>query len=175
MDPVATSQFVEAALRIGHANWDAIEELLGDEPDSSIQPLLAAIETAGLVIRDEPEIVISTDSNDPVNMYMEEIGRVPQLSAAREAELLKIMQSGTRVAEIAKKDLVEANLRIPVTVARRYANDVAHVLDLIQEGNNALMVALDGFDASAGCRFSTYAYWCVRRRIQRAMSFHSFS
>jgi hypothetical protein len=84
-------QFVEAALRIGHANWDAIEELLGDEPDSSIQPLLAAIEAAGLVIRDEPEIVISTDSDDPVNMYVREIGTVPRLTAAREAELLKIM------------------------------------------------------------------------------------
>ncbi|HWZ29795.1 MAG TPA: sigma-70 family RNA polymerase sigma factor [Bryobacteraceae bacterium] len=168
-------QFVEAALRIGHANWDAIEELLGDEPDSSIQPLLAAIETAGLVIRDEPETVISTDSDDPVNVYIQEIGTVPRLTAAREAELLTIMQSGTRGAEIAKKDLIEANLRIPVTVARRYANDVVHVLDLIQEGNNTLMDAVDRFDPSSGCRFSPYAYWCVRRRIQRAISFHSFS
>ena len=105
--------------------------------------------------------------DDPVRIYLKDIGRVPLLSAERERELAERMSNGD---EAAKSELTEANLRLVVSVARRYSGKGVPFLDLIQEGNLGLMRALDKFDYSKGYRFSTYAMWWIRQAVTRAIA-----
>ena len=110
--------------------------------------------------------------DDPVRMYLKEIGRVPLLTSDRERELAEIM-SGDSDEELktkAKSELVEANLRLVVSIAKRYVGKVMFFLDLIQEGNLGLMKAVDKFDYSRGYKFSTYATWWIRQAITRAIA-----
>ena len=105
--------------------------------------------------------------DDPVRMYLKEIGKVPLLTAEREKELAERMAAGD---DSAKTELVEANLRLVVSIAKRYVGKGMFFLDLIQEGNLGLMKAVDKFDYTKGYKFSTYATWWIRQAITRAIA-----
>ena len=105
--------------------------------------------------------------DDPVRMYLKEIGRVPLLDSEQEKELAERMAAGD---EEAKMKLVEANLRLVVSIAKRYVGKGMFFLDLIQEGNLGLMKAVDKFDYTKGYKFSTYATWWIRQAITRAIA-----
>ena len=110
--------------------------------------------------------------DDPVRMYLKEIGRVPLLTPDRERVLAEIMLSDTVTPEekaAAKNELVESNLRLVVSIAKRYVGKGMFFLDLIQEGNLGLMKAVDKYDHSKGYRFSTYATWWIRQAITRLL------
>ena len=104
---------------------------------------------------------------DPVRMYLKEIGKVPLLSAEEEIELAKRMELGDQDA---KKRLAEANLRLVVSIAKRYVGRGMLFLDLIQEGNLGLIKAVEKFDYRKGYKFSTYATWWIRQAINRAIA-----
>lgn len=105
--------------------------------------------------------------DDPVRMYLKEIGKVPLLSAEEEIELARRMEDGD---EYAKKKLAEANLRLVVSIAKRYVGRGMLFLDLIQEGNLGLIKAVEKFDYHKGYKFSTYATWWIRQAITRAIA-----
>ncbi|MNO36249.1 RNA polymerase sigma factor SigA [compost metagenome] len=105
--------------------------------------------------------------DDPVRMYLKEIGRVPLLSADEEIQLAQRIENGD---EEAKRRLAEANLRLVVSIARRYVGRGMVFLDLIQEGNMGLIKAVEKFDYSKGFKFSTYATWWIRQAITRAIA-----
>lgn len=110
---------------------------------------------------------ISSTTQDPVKMYLKDIGKVPLLSAEEEIELAKRMEAGD---EAAKKKLAESNLRLVVSIAKRYLGRGMQFLDLIQEGNLGLIKAVDKFDYTKGFKFSTYATWWIRQAITRAIA-----
>lgn len=120
-----------------------------------------SLETEEVVIPDGIEI------DDPVRMYLKEIGRVPLLTADQEIDLAHRIENGD---EDAKKQLVEANLRLVVSIAKRYVGRGMLFLDLIQEGNLGLMKAVEKFDYRKGFKFSTYATWWIRQAITRAIA-----
>ena len=105
--------------------------------------------------------------DDPVRMYLKEIGKISLLTAEEEVEIAKRMEAGD---EFAKKELAEANLRLVVSIAKRYVGRGMSFLDLIQEGNLGLMKAVDKFDYTKGFKFSTYATWWIRQAITRAIA-----
>ena len=105
--------------------------------------------------------------SDPVRMYLKEIGRVPLLSSEEEVELAIRINQGD---ELAKQELAEANLRLVVSIAKRYVGRGMQFLDLIQEGNMGLMKAVEKFDYTKGFKFSTYATWWIRQAITRAIA-----
>ena len=106
-------------------------------------------------------------ADDPVRMYLKEIGKVPLLSAEAERELAERMAKGD---EDAKRRLTEANLRLVVSVAKRFIGRGLSFLDLIQEGNIGLMKAVDRFESARGLKFSTYATWWIRQAVTRAIA-----
>ena len=110
--------------------------------------------------------------DDPVRMYLKEIGRVPLLTSERERELADIMTHSEDPDErqAAKDELVEANLRLVVSIAKRYVGKGMFFLDLIQEGNLGLMKAVEKFDYTKGYKFSTYATWWIRQAVTRAIA-----
>ena len=120
---------------------------------------------------EEEEIDLSVPEgvsiDDPVRMYLKEIGRVPLLTAEQEGELAKRMQEGDMEAQ---KRLAEANLRLVVSIAKRYVGRGMLFLDLIQEGNLGLIKAVEKFDYTKGYKFSTYATWWIRQAITRAIA-----
>ena len=119
---------------------------------------------------EELESVLNTDGisiDDPVKVYLKEIGRVPLLSAEEEVELAIKMSQGDVAA---KKRLSEANLRLVVSIAKRYVGRGMQFLDLIQEGNLGLIKAVEKFDHTKGFKFSTYATWWIRQAITRAIA-----
>ena len=109
----------------------------------------------------------STAVDDPVRMYLREIGKIPLLSQEEELELARRMSEGV---EEAKERMVEANLRLVVSIAKRFMGRGMQLLDLIQEGNLGLMKAVDKFDYRKGYKFSTYATWWIRQAISRAIA-----
>ena len=112
-------------------------------------------------------VPVGVSIEDPVRMYLKEIGKVPLLSAEEEIELAKKMEQGD---ENAKKRLAEANLRLVVSIAKRYVGRGMLFLDLIQEGNLGLIKAVEKFDYRKGYKFSTYATWWIRQAITRAIA-----
>ena len=110
---------------------------------------------------------ISSTTQDPVKMYLKDIGKVPLLSAEEEIELAKRMEAGD---EMAKKKLAESNLRLVVSIAKRYVGRGMLFLDLIQEGNLGLLKAVEKFDYRKGYKFSKYATWWIRQAITRAIA-----
>ena len=113
------------------------------------------------------DLSIKTASNDPVRMYLREIGKVPLLTAEQEVSLAKRIERGDMDA---KNQLIQANLRLVVSIARRYANRGLTLLDLIQEGNLGLIRAVEKFDYRRGFKFSTYATWWIRQAVSRALA-----
>jgi RNA polymerase primary sigma factor len=136
-----------------------------DEEMSAIESEVARFSAAEAMESALEQEGISID--DPVRLYLKEIGKVPLLTNEREKVLAEKMMSGD---DEAKKELVEANLRLVVSIAKRYVGRGMYFLDLIQEGNLGLMKAVDKFDYSKGYKFSTYATWWIRQAITRAIA-----
>ena len=116
---------------------------------------------------DPLELAAEYNLDDPVRMYLKEIGQVRLLSADEEIELAKKVSEGDKAA---KDKLTEANLRLVVSIAKKYSGRGLHILDLIQEGNTGLIRAVDKFDYTKGNKFSTYATWWIRQAITRAIA-----
>ena len=116
---------------------------------------------------DPLELAAEYNLDDPVRMYLKEIGQVKLLTADEEIELAKRVSEGDKAA---KDRLTEANLRLVVSIAKKYSGRGLHILDLIQEGNTGLILAVDKFDYTKGNKFSTYATWWIRQAITRAIA-----
>ena len=116
---------------------------------------------------DPVELAAEYSLDDPVRMYLKEIGQVPLLTAEEEVDLAKRIAAGDTKA---KDKLTEANLRLVVSIAKKYSGRGLHILDLIQEGNTGLIRAVDKFDYTKGNKFSTYATWWIRQAITRAVA-----
>ena len=116
---------------------------------------------------DPVELAAEYSLDDPVRMYLKEIGQVPLLTAEEEVDLAKRIAAGDTKA---KDKLTEANLRLVVSIAKKYSGRGLHILDLIQEGNTGLIRAVDKFDYTKGNKFSTYATWWIRQAITRAIA-----
>ena len=134
-----------------------------DDLDDDID--LTDVEDEELV--DPVDLAAEYNLDDPVRMYLKEIGQVKLLSAEEEIELAKLVAEGDQAA---KNKLTEANLRLVVSIAKKYSGRGLHILDLIQEGNTGLIRAVDKFDWTKGNKFSTYATWWIRQAITRAIA-----
>ena len=134
---------------------------LGDGEDID----LSGLDEEDLV--DPVDLAAEYSLDDPVRMYLKEIGQVKLLSAEEEVELAKRVAEGDQDA---KNKLTEANLRLVVSIAKKYSGRGLHILDLIQEGNTGLIRAVDKFDWTKGNKFSTYATWWIRQAITRAIA-----
>ena len=130
---------------------------------------LEALEAAELEEENQKELELadSVSVNDPVRLYLKEIGKVPLLTGDEEMALARRMEAGD---DSAKKELAEANLRLVVSIAKRYVGRGMSFLDLIQEGNLGLIKAVEKFDYTKGFKFSTYATWWIRQAITRAIA-----
>ncbi|MBO5199240.1 MAG: RNA polymerase sigma factor RpoD [Lachnospiraceae bacterium] len=137
-----------------------------DEPDDDILMDMDD-EAEYLADVDDLSLIANTMSDDPVKQYLKEIGGYPLLSVAEEIELAKKIEQGD---EHAKKILAESNLRLVVSIAKRYVGRGLSFLDLIQEGNLGLIKAVDKFDYNKGYKFSTYATWWIRQAITRSIA-----
>jgi RNA polymerase primary sigma factor len=159
---------------------DAFEKI--DIPTEQIEKVYETLERLGIDVvpeiddeidevdaEEDPELSIpdGITVDDPVRMYLKEIGKVPLLTADEEIELAKKMEAGF---EEPKKRLAEANLRLVVSIAKRYVGRGMQFLDLIQEGNLGLIKAVEKFDYKKGFKFSTYATWWIRQAITRAIA-----
>ena len=136
---------------------------LSDEIEDDID--LSGMEDEELV--DPVDLAAEYNLDDPVRMYLKEIGQIKLLSAEEEVELAKLVSEGDQYA---KNKLTEANLRLVVSIAKKYSGRGLHILDLIQEGNTGLIRAVDKFDWTKGNKFSTYATWWIRQAITRAIA-----
>ena len=145
-------------------------------PVDGLDYIYKALEENGFVIVEQSPFSIDQDfeqlSNqvnldDPVKMYLKDIGKIPLLSSEEEVEIAKRMLDGD---EEARKTLTNANLRLVVSIGKRYVGRGLQLLDLIQEGNLGLMKAVEKFDYSKGFKFSTYATWWIRQAISRAIA-----
>ena len=126
---------------------------------------LSDVEEEDLV--DPVDLAAEYNLDDPVRMYLKEIGQIKLLSAEEEVDLAKRVAEGDQAA---KNKLTEANLRLVVSIAKKYSGRGLHILDLIQEGNTGLIRAVDKFDWTKGNKFSTYATWWIRQAITRAIA-----
>ncbi len=145
---------VDDELDIENLDDNVVEELEKDENQMELEPIDMSLPKG-----------ISID--DPVRMYLKEIGKIPLLKPHEEVELARRMHEGD---EVAKQRLVEANLRLVVSIAKRYVGRGMLFLDLIQEGNLGLIKAVEKFDYVKGFKFSTYATWWIRQAITRAIA-----
>lgn len=160
---------------------DTLEEI--ELEADQIEKVYETLESLGIDVIDdmesEPDVAEETENeldisipegisiDDPVRMYLKEIGKVSLLSANEEIQLAKRMEDGDLVA---KRKLAEANLRLVVSIAKRYVGRGMQFLDLIQEGNMGLIKAVEKFDYKKGYKFSTYATWWIRQAITRAIA-----
>ena len=138
-----------------------------EEDDVSDEEIMLDVEDDVDVENIDLSVPDGVSIEDPVRMYLKEIGKVPLLSAEEEIELAQRMENGD---EEAKKRLAEANLRLVVSIAKRYVGRGMLFLDLIQEGNLGLIKAVEKFDYTKGYKFSTYATWWIRQAITRAIA-----
>lgn len=143
-------------------NVDDTVELLLDNDD---ELLLSDDEEVEII--EDADVLEGVSTEDPVRMYLKEIGNVPLLTTEEEVALAQRVESGD---EEAKKKLIEANLRLVVSIAKKYVGRGMPFLDLIQEGNMGLMKAVDKFDYAKGFKFSTYATWWIRQAITRGIA-----
>jgi len=163
-----------------------LEELLVDDGDDSDLPSFGGGESRSSGAADEPvfmaeeegadstetieEVSKGLSSDDPVRMYLREIGRIPLLTAQQEIELARLIEQGGAEGAVAKRRLTQANLRLVVSIAKKYVGRGMLFLDLIQEGNLGLIRAAEKFDHARGYKFSTYATWWIRQAITRAIA-----
>lgn len=166
-------------------NLDQLEEKGKERQKSGLDELLSAAGT----VEDDPKdtdiqneqeedssdanlekVSKSLSSDDPVRMYLREIGRIPLLKADQEIELARKIEMGGAEGAIAKRKLTQANLRLVVSIAKKYVGRGMLFLDLIQEGNLGLIRAAEKFDYERGYKFSTYATWWIRQAITRAIA-----
>ena len=149
-------------------------QIVASEPEAD-EPIQELLDDADIIPEDteeEPlvdpvELAAEFNLDDPVRMYLKEIGQIPLLSPDEELELAKRVADGDAAA---KNKLTEANLRLVVSIAKKYSGRGLHILDLIQEGNTGLIRAVDKFDYTKGNKFSTYATWWIRQAITRAIA-----
>jgi len=180
-----TEQLLKDGKKDGNLSYDeigdAFEKFQIDSDD--IDELYKTFEKEGINLVDKKDLKDDDDEvdvtkedlsvpkgvtvDDPVRMYLKEIGKISLLTAEEEVEIAKRMEAGD---ESAKKELAEANLRLVVSIAKRYVGRGMSFLDLIQEGNLGLMKAVDKFDYTKGFKFSTYATWWIRQAITRAIA-----
>lgn len=158
---------------ISENDFDNIAEEFEISPDEAGQ-LIAELEKSGVTIEPDSDSktldfssVEDIGVDDSIRMYLKEIGKIPLLSADDERDLAARMNEGD---EAAKDTLVESNLRLVVSIAKKYMNRGLSLLDLIQEGNIGLIKAVDKFDHTKGFKFSTYATWWIRQAITRAIA-----
>ncbi|MDO5724799.1 MAG: RNA polymerase sigma factor RpoD [Tissierellia bacterium] len=187
----ALGDLLEVGKKTGLLSYSKVSESLGELNLSTeeAEAIYKALEAEGIEVMTKKEIeALEKDSeddddievekedlsvpkgiqvNDPVRMYLKEIGKISLLTAEEEVELAKRMEAGD---EIAKTKLAEANLRLVVSIAKRYVGRGMLFLDLIQEGNLGLMKAVEKFDYTKGFKFSTYATWWIRQAITRAIA-----
>ena len=142
---------------------DTGDDLL-DEDDDAIGELEEVEEVR---IEETAEVLEGVSTEDPVRMYLKEIGNVPLLTSEQEVDLAMRVEAGDQEA---KRELTEANLRLVVSIAKKYVGRGMPFLDLIQEGNMGLMKAVDKFDYTKGYKFSTYATWWIRQAITRGIA-----
>jgi RNA polymerase primary sigma factor len=182
-------QLVRTGLSNGYVLYDEIDELLpvGSPGGTELDDILAELARNGIEVLEVPmgkhgkepnEEDGLLDENDlreideqagdaaPLQMYLREVMSLPELTREQEIDLAKRIKGGGHGAEEAEKELIEANLRLVVKTAKRHRGRGRGVLDLVQEGNASLMMAVRKFDHTRGYRFSTYAIWWVRRRIK---------
>lgn len=187
----AKKQLIEAGKKTGELNYEQIADKLAvfEMESDQVEEFIDQLEGHGIELErksDDEEhldrLMKPTEDkfdlndlsvppgvkiNDPVRMYLKEIGRVDLLKAEEEVRLAKLIEQGD---EEAKKRLAEANLRLVVSIAKRYVGRGMLFLDLIQEGNMGLIKAVEKFDYSKGFKFSTYATWWIRQAITRAIA-----
>ncbi len=183
------NELYEAARAKGTISYGEILSILAsDEVDpDQFELILETLETMGVQVTRDSQAAKEKDENaeeseeeeidlsipeainidDPVRMYLKEIGKVPLLTADEEVAIAKRMEAGD---ESAKRELAEANLRLVVSIAKRYVGRGMLFLDLIQEGNLGLIKAVEKFDYTKGYKFSTYATWWIRQAITRAIA-----
>ena len=155
-------QFDAMNIPVVTAELDLGDDLdMGDDGDID----LSGLDEEDLV--DPVDLAAEYSLDDPVRMYLKEIGQVRLLSAEEEVDLAKREAEGDQYA---KNKLTEANLRLVVSIAKKYSGRGLHILDLIQEGNTGLIRAVDKFDWTKGNKFSTYATWWIRQAITRAIA-----
>ncbi len=179
------SSLVESGKRKGYITFKELNDVLGDEAVNvdKLDDLYSALTELGIEVSDEEifreerpslesedlrlEEIKGIGVDDPVKMYLKEIGQVSLLTPEEEVELAKRIEQGDIEA---KKKLIEANLRLVVSIAKRYVGRGMLFLDLIQEGNLGLIRAVEKFDYRKGYKFSTYATWWIRQAITRAIA-----
>ncbi|WP_288763044.1 sigma-70 family RNA polymerase sigma factor, partial [uncultured Lacticaseibacillus sp.] len=175
---VTDAELAEKLVKPFALQSDAVDELMQKFEDSGISIVDDKGEPAERALKSQKNVVskkelsdMSAPSgvkiNDPVRMYLKEIGRVNLLTAQEEVDLALKIEQGDQVA---KQRLAEANLRLVVSIAKRYVGRGMQFLDLIQEGNMGLMKAVEKFDYRKGFKFSTYATWWIRQAITRAIA-----
>ena len=193
-----TSEEIGAALvqaELPPESMDVVLQVFNDEGIEILDPSEEDEDpNRQAMLRREEELALKAPTNDPVRMYLKEIGKVPLLTAEEEVDLAKRIEAGLfaseklattrkiadktrkdleaieRDGQLAKKKLVEANLRLVVSIAKRYVGRGMLFLDLIQEGNLGLIRAVEKFDYTKGYKFSTYATWWIRQAITRAIA-----
>jgi RNA polymerase primary sigma factor len=189
-----TSEDIGGALVAAELPPEATDSVLQTIGDQGIEIVDSTIEEDEEPARQEDDLAVRTPTSDPVRMYLKEIGRVALLTAVEEVDLAKRIEAGLfasekfsldplidaglhreletieRDGQLAKKKLVEANLRLVVSIAKRYVGRGMLFLDLIQEGNLGLIRAVEKFDYTKGYKFSTYATWWIRQAITRAIA-----
>ncbi len=169
-DEEKTIDFLEAngvdVLRMDDTENDDEVLLLSDDEEAEI----GEEEEVDMENMDPNALVGNVAIEDPVRMYLKEIGKVPLLTADEEIELSKQMEKGGEEGKRAQQRLAEANLRLVVSIAKRYVGRGMLFLDLIQEGNLGLIKAVEKFDYRKGFKFSTYATWWIRQAITRAIA-----
>ena len=170
-------EFVDRLVKPYHLEDKAVDQLVQEFEDNGISIVDDKGEPSQLALKKQKDVEkaelkdmsapSSVRMNDPVRMYLKEIGRVNLLNADEEIALAKRIEAGD---EEAKQELAEANLRLVVSIAKRYVGRGMSFLDLIQEGNMGLMKAVDKFNYRLGFKFSTYATWWIRQAITRAIA-----
>lgn len=167
------------ALHMHHLEVDFDEEVMDDDLEFLEEEVEPELEKEAEEIIESPDLDTAIAIDDPVKMYLKEIGALKLLDSAEEIKLAKAVEAGTRPgateeekqeAVDAKKELADRNLRLVVSIAKKYLGRGLQFLDLIQEGNLGLLKAVDKFDYTKGYKFSTYATWWIRQAITRAIA-----
>ncbi len=168
LEPEELDKFYDKLENLGiDTSGEDILPPLDDEALPALEELQEIEEVTEEEIVDTDALVDTFSTDDPVRMYLKEIGKVPLLTPEEEQELARRMADGD---EEAKRRMAEANLRLVVSIAKRYVGRGMLFLDLIQEGNLGLIKAVDKFDYTKGYKFSTYATWWIRQAITRAIA-----